>query len=509
MKQLFRRLWSTHTLEMSSSITALSLIGNSRKRKFARSSVVIATIALISLGIATPTILLAHDVIDQTHGDPQKSCKSSLGIINRWVHCDKTCPLGYTQASSSCPLSSSNGSITGGFKTVFNNHDLVCDLDDFHSTAVMEWDASIPYFRFGAFPDGDPNTSVTALNAAQGAVVCQEFDHGTDNAVGDPYLFTLIQIRSENGLTVSVCNQGAASCADGGPVPVAPVTQRTTFSFDVLQGPRNENLLWRLVPATVEGRNALCKDQNDNPIPVANCAANFGLDEHNGATFTSGIANGGGSGESRNDYPARDLTGDGINDLANGQVFKFTTETQDSIERPKSLFWGPCHNGQFDNRVATACTFGNGRAAKSTRAAGEVEGGLIVAVDIQPGTATNTLNVGNTSDTSSFPVAILGSASLPISVGSVPFNVTVGANSGVFVNGTEVAVNDFFISDTNSDTFNDLVINFNRASFIGAVTPCNDGSITVFFNGTLNDSPPTNWQGTDVLTVNHCSSVGP
>ena len=165
----------------------------------------------------------------------------------------------------------SGGSIVGVNKTVYNDRDLYCDLDDPLSTANIDAQVSPLLFRFS------------------GTIVCWEFTHNGDPGIDrqtPKVLFTLIQQRMEEGLEVMECVQGATSCADGGAPPTGDIQKRTTWVFKIEQGQRNENLLWRLMPADQNAVDEFCKDQNDHPIPAPYCAANFGLDEHKKASST-------------------------------------------------------------------------------------------------------------------------------------------------------------------------------------------------------------------------------
>jgi hypothetical protein len=425
--------------------------------------------------------------------------------------------LGVPGLSSALPLYSSGGGISGGYKTVINNHDLICDLNDSRSTAVIEvtLPPEDPSFRFGAKPGATP---VTALDPTQGQMFCYEVLHGTTTPTGDAGLFTLIQVRSENGLERDICIQGDSSCADGGPVPDGnPVTKRTTFIYKIKSGGQNnENLLYRLVPADLATQNTFCSG-------ITFCGANIGLDEHNAGTFITsgtftGIYDGGGNGEKGSDYPARDVTGDTNNDLQNTEVYRFTIETEGGIDKPKNFFFGPCHNGGFNLTVAVACQFTIDRVVKATTVKGDVQGVLIVPIDLQADNATNSsLNMGQQAGT--YPVAIVGTTAVPVSTGGVlNFDVATGA---IFVNGqppqglvvartTDPPVD---VTSPNSqgtlDGIPDLVVYFSRASFVNAVLAsfgghCVNGSrVTLTLNGTLSDGV-TQWQGSDVVTLTNC-----
>jgi hypothetical protein len=264
------------------------------------------------------------------------------------------------------------GSIQGGFKTVFNDQDLYCDLEDQKSTAEIIATDNPLLFRLGAEPTGD---------LAKGRVVCWEFTHD-----GDPIadrqtpkgLFTLIQMRMEGGLEVSDCEQIDTKCDDGGDPPTGDIAKRTTWIFKVESGPlNNENLLWRLKPANPATIDKFCWDQNDHPIHKDHCWANFGLDEHDKATTDSaGKPDGGGNGEKKNDYPKIDMGGVlPMNGLLLGEVFRFTTETTTAgVEQPADLFWGPCHSGLYLSSAHPGCKFGKGPGAKPTKGKGKVKG---------------------------------------------------------------------------------------------------------------------------------------
>lgn len=248
------------------------------------------------------------------------------------------------------------GAIRSPYKTVFNDGDLHCDLDDPLSTANIDAKARPPYFKF------------------DGNVICWEVVHNgvpEKDRVSAKVLFTLIQQRMDKGLEVMECSRSAAHCADGGAPPTGDIQKRTTWVFRIEHG-RNENLLWRLIPADQNAVKEFCKDQNDHPIAAPYCAANFGLDEHEKATSTDGIPDGGGDGEKANDYPARDVSGDGIDDLRMGEIFKFTTTTTTAgQEKMGDFFWGPCHSGQYGKFTFPGCEFRDGASKKETISKGK------------------------------------------------------------------------------------------------------------------------------------------
>jgi hypothetical protein len=426
------------------------------------------------------------------------------------------------------------------YKTIIDNKDLVCDLGDPLSTVVMVSCASTPcppgvtlppgvtppFFRFGSAPDVSGNP-LLAAEPAKGQIVCGERNHGSSDPLDPVGVFTLIQARSDNGLGVFVCSQGDQSCADGGPVPDGvTATKRTTFIYkitDKVKGVNpNENLLYRLIPANQATRDAFCFDGTQR-IPDALCGANIGLSENGKGTFITFGGNtyydGGGDGELASDYRARDVSSppDGENDLLDREVFRFTTEkTVDGIETPKRLVWGPCSAGRWNLSVAVACQFGTGQNIKATTVKGSVTGGLIVPIDLQSDNSANSsLNMSQTSGT--YPVAIVGTQAVPVGTITNPnFAVTTGSPSGVLVNGNPVRVARIDVFDETSpgsngpDTIPDLVIYFDKASFVNAVRPtvsCVNGSrVTLTLSGTLSDTESTPWRGTDAVALTNCNN---
>jgi hypothetical protein len=320
----------------------------------------------------------------------------------------------------------SGGSISGGFKSVFNGNSLFCDLDDPGSTVAIFADVTTGTFRFGAEPDGDPLTSTTPKVPAEAAVICWEYTAGGDPVTSrqtDKGNFWLIQVRSENGLAVTsevldLDNDGNAD------------DTRYTYSFTVQNGQRNENLLWRLVPVDANTQAIFCIGENNAPIPAKDCGANFGLDEGNKATFSGLIYDGGGDGEIANHYPARDVDDIPGDDLVAGEVFRFITEQLDEgPEQPKSLLWGPFHNGVFDLRVPVSRQFGQGGTAKQLIAKGKVDAIVSVDIDIDPSSTENLLN---RSSDGVLLVEVFGSADL--SVADIdPATVTLEGAAMTFV----------------------------------------------------------------------------
>jgi len=399
------------------------------------------------------------------------------------------------------------------WKDIFTNTDLICDVGDPLSTAVIVTSVTGPSFRFGAAPTTNP--LIPANPASDGQIVCFERDRTTGFEVKRG-LFTLIQARFDNGLEVHTCNRGASSCTDGGtpPPPDGSVTKRTTFIYKIKSGRQNnENLLYRLIPADSSTRNLFCASPDDTF-----CGANIGLDEHGKGTFTNLYYDGGGNGEAGSDYPARDVSNDEFNDLQNAEVFRFpinTEETADGlIDKPGALAWGPCSNGQFDLRVAVSCAFKINREVRATTVKAAVTGGVIVPIDLQSDNSTNSsLNMSQTSGT--YPVAILGQPAPPgIPVGTINnlnFTVATSPNSsGVFVDGTQVPIVRFDLADVNGDSNNDLRMYFDKASFAAAMlnfmggTCVNGSRVTVTLSGTLNDSQLTPWRGTDQVSLTNC-----
>lgn len=384
----------------------------------------------------------------------------------------------------------SGGGIGGGFKSAFETQDLFCDLDDPRSDAIIDAETRPRTFVFrgnmvcAEVPLGTTNPSLADALDLDNAD--RDNNQGTGGDVG---FFTLFQVELENGLRVS--NEEDADL-NGDETPDGT---RTTWTFKVRDGARDENLLWKLVPADAATAVVFCRDPENSDNSFSPCAVNFGLEEP----------------ELRADYPARDISfsNDGMFDLANGEVFKFSTETPTGgTETPNMLFWGPCHSGTFDGNAPVKCEIElSDGTTVPTRTKGEVQGILLVDVDILP----ESLNVGvhyggKHPHKDIVPVVFFGSEEL--SVGDIdPHSLQV--------NGHPVAVKRTFITDVGipnddyaSDGFDDLVVKFKRKEFIRAVTPCTDGEVTVMFTGTLNDEDATPFEGSDTLELRKCGGPG-
>jgi hypothetical protein len=233
------------------------------------------------------------------------------------------------------------GAIRSDYKSVFNNHDLYCDLGDKSSTLNVDASVSPLFFRLS------------------GTVICWEVNHGAPAKTeqqSQKFLFNLMQVRMVGGLEAWECRQSDHNCADGGSPPTGGIEKRTTWVFKVGQGV-NADLLWRLIPADDHAVNEFCKDHDDHPISAPYCGVNIGLDEHEKATSSSGIPDGGGDGEKASDYLPRDVDGDPGPDLKLGEIFRFTTETSNGVEEMKNFYWGPCHSGQYSVFAFPGCIF--------------------------------------------------------------------------------------------------------------------------------------------------------
>lgn len=234
------------------------------------------------------------------------------------------------------------GSIGSPLKTSFADLQMFCDLSDPRSTLTIRAEPS----------NADPTVRPSFILSGQ--MVCAEVPYpgplslnyaidlsspASGKAIGLFQLSQIPAVPADNGvLFPGLTYSGPDTATDGTRTWTFTVTGHESFPF--------AELLYKLAPANVPSTDpnyALAQQArlfcNPNNLGVSgappvlgdsgSCEALFGLQLPVKAT----------------DYPDGRMV-NGIT-LSQGEVFTFSTITQDGVEKGRSLAWAPCHTGRF------------------------------------------------------------------------------------------------------------------------------------------------------------------
>lgn len=333
-----------------------------------------------------------------------------------------------------------SGSTKSTFKAIATNTDLECNLEGLKVDAT-----AVP-------------PSLVVGGAAGSIVSCSEVDRSSGATIASG-LFHFEQTALDNCLAVSTTT----------------LPGKTLYTCAVTG--RNTKARW-IVRPTAEYRGLFCAGVSN---PETNCYAEHGTPDRPRAI----------------EFPARDVTGDSIIDLADGEVLRFAVPSG-------TLFFGPCHSGSFDAAAKVECLQKVQGNSYATRAAGSAETALTVEIDISP-----SVNLGNTSDNSSLPTTIYGSADANVGTFSTTDFTLVGPRGSA-----PLAVESVSIADTGTpDGYPDLKVSFNRGSFIDAVKfvtgdlcPVDQVSMPLTLRGSYSTGAVASgrWTGTDQVVLFGC-----
>ncbi len=345
-----------------------------------------------------------------------------------------------------------SGGTKSTFKGIATNTNLECDL------AGLKVDATTAV------------TPTLVLGGAAGSdIFCKEISIET-GAVTDTGWFTLKQTALNNCLSV-----------DSTSVP-----GQTTWTCKVPTGRNSARARWIIQP-TAQYQAQFCAGIPDpNTATAVNeaCYAEHGTPD----------------GARARDFPARDVNGgvlgDAVDDLADGEVLRFTAPGG-------RLLFGPCHSGSFEGGSPVLCEQRVQGTSYRTRTDGTAETVYVVGIDISP-----TINMSNSSESSTLPTTVYGSADFSVrNVDTSSFTLF-----GPF-GAANVTASAFSYSDQGTlDGYEDLRIGFDRLKFIEAIKtvtglcPSSQTDVTLSLRGAYVSSGKIGkWQGTDTVVIGNCS----
>lgn len=392
-------------------------------------------------------------VLQGVHGlTPHPSTGSDTRSKRLAGSCVLALCMGLAVTSHAATFLSTSGSTKSTFKGIATNTNLVCEL------AGLKIDATTSL----------PPTLV--LGGAQGSVIpCEEVDVETGDVKASG-LFTLKQTVLSNCLTV-----------DSTSVP-----GQTTWTCKIPTGRNSAKGRWIIQP-TLEDQATFCTGITDPHLLTAvneACYAEHGTPD----------------GARARDFPARDVAGgvlgDGIDDLADGEVVRFTAPSG-------KLLFGPCHSGTFEGGAPVLCEQKVRGTIYRTRTDGTADALYTVGIDVSP-----TINMDNTSVTSTLPTTVFGTSDFSVR------NIDTTTFTLVGPLGTmTVTASSFSYGDTGTlDGYEDLRIGFDRRAFIEAIKtvtgqcPSSQTEVTLSLRGAYVSSGKTGrWQGTDTVVIGNCT----
>lgn len=383
--------------------------------------------------------------------DDARTGLRAVGVLLAGLLC---CSMGSVHAAT---FLTTSGGTKSTFKGIATNTNLECDL------AGLKVDATTTV----------PPTLVLG-GAAGSDIFCKEVSIGDATTIAgtvvDSGWFTLKQTVLNNCLTV-----------DSTSVP-----GQTTWTCKLPTG-RNTALARWIIQPTAQYQAQFCAGIADpNPATAVNeaCYAEHGTPD----------------GARARDFPARDVNGgvlgDGVDDLADGEVLRFTAPDG-------RLLFGPCHSGSFEGGSPVLCEQRVQGTSYRTRTDGAAETVYVVGIDISP-----TINMSNSSESSTLPTTVYGSADFRVR------NIDTSAFTLVGPFGTaDVTSSAFSFSDQSTlDGYEDLRIGFDRLKFIEAIKtvtglcPSSQTDVTLSLRGAYVSSGKTGkWQGSDTVVIGNCS----
>jgi hypothetical protein len=314
---------------------------------------------------------------------------------------------------SSAVFLTATGGTKSTFKSIATGTDLSCDL------------VGVPIDATGSLLSLTPPTLI--IGGPTGTKVrCEEVSRTNDPANPPKQgLFTLQQTALDNCLTMNG--------ADGDRIWTCLVNRNTTAR-------------WRLTP---DDANTFCVVPGSNPVAYfAACYAEHGTPDRPKVT----------------DFPDRDVNNDAVNDFGkDGVVFTFS-------ERGGKLLFGPCHSGTFEGGQPVSCEKKLQGVSYKTQSTGTADADFpTVIANIVP----DSLNLNNSSDTSTFPVVFYGAPPAVIASLIGTTNITLVGSGGVLpplaVKSTSLVYASGPTGGT-GDGVQDLKVEFERATLIQAIT---------------------------------------
>lgn len=342
-----------------------------------------------------------------------------------------------------------SGGMTNKLKA-FPDFDLVCNFDHEQSTLQIDYDISVPFFTMRTPPPDK-------------VIICQERDRMPPNTLGPETAFTLTQITMTPTNPVNTGDNGLRVTTELNHPSVPPGATLVTWEFLVDDDPMSEETLeWHLAPYPEIPMNPVCEDPDNAGVFFDPCVNRMGIP-------VSAM---------EADFPDRDVDGDMVNDFGrDGVVFRYTEVVLANGTRlPRTLLFGPCHSGSFNEADAIVC-------GQGTDTGGNITGIVPVDIEIRP----ESFNLGSNG---THDIRILGEA-----------NLNPPPVAELVVNGTPVTGDSkFTYADVNDDGFVDFRAKVDRKAFAQALGCSSSGNTTVMVTGTFAPES-TPFRGADTIKV--------